>query len=193
MRKPTFDHEICVALVALWAFAAAPPAQAQPVPVAQTGVVTDAQGLQLSIVPGTLYNMSCNGGKGGVVGQLVPDGARCGFPGGEPAQSVGSLRSGASAIGGAWQQLAAANANRLRLLVQNPCLPTDMFGASGTVTEPLYLSFAASQPLQAPSVGPMPITLMPCMGIDTSEVAVSTLPMWVWTASSGHRFFATEY
>ena len=98
--------------------------------------------------------------------------------------------AGTVTTGAAWQQLAPANASRLRLLVQNYCSVTTQGIAT---TESLFISFSATTPAIVPTATAGATEITACGIYDTSTIVVGTLPVWVWGATTGHRFEALEW
>jgi hypothetical protein len=98
--------------------------------------------------------------------------------------------AGAITTGGTWQQVAPTHATRLRFLVQNYCSATTQ-GISAT--ESLFLVLSATTPTFVPTATPGAAEITACGIYDTSPIVVGTGPIWVWGATTGHRFDALEW
>jgi hypothetical protein len=99
--------------------------------------------------------------------------------------------SGAITQGGSWQEVTGSNPNRLRFLVMNFCTSTSE-GIS--TTESIFFDLAATQPQGAPTSSyPGAIELAACGSYDSSTAIVGTAPIWIWAATTGHRFLEKDW
>ena len=86
-------------------------------------------------------------------------------------------RSGTITAGGTSQTLAAVNATRQRIIVQNPC----------NATESLYINFTGAATTNGTS-----IELAACGSYDSGPGPVSTQSVTVIAATTGHAFMSKE-
>jgi hypothetical protein len=93
-------------------------------------------------------------------------------------------------VGGAWQQIAPANPLRQRFFLQNPCLAATQGIAT---TEEMFLAIRTTMPTTSPLAVTTGTELLPCGDYDTSYAVVSVSPIWIWAATTGHRFQALEW
>jgi hypothetical protein len=103
-----------------------------------------------------------------------------------PYQEAWTDRSGAIAVGATWQQIAVANPDRRRFVVQNPC---------STVSEGIAASeslFLNSGPT-APTSTAGSFELLPCGEYETGTDVVGTGAVWLYSATAGHLFTAKEW
>jgi hypothetical protein len=99
-------------------------------------------------------------------------------------------RAGSLAQGGSWQQLAPANLFRGRAFVQNYCTAT----SEGIPTsESIFVSTGPTLPTGSPTATAPGIELLPCGSYDSDDNVVSTDPIWVYAATTGHRYMAFEW
>jgi hypothetical protein len=118
-----------------------------------------------------------------LVTELLPVSAQA------PAFQTGNVnavtdRSGSIATGGTSQQAAPQNLSRKRLVVENPCTTTSQ--GIGT-TESLFFTFTSA----AQTVGAS-IELAACGVWDSGAGPVSTEPVNVIAATTGHKFVMKE-
>lgn len=106
-----------------------------------------------------------------------------------PERKNAIVEGGAIEVGGSWTQIAPENLLRYRISVQNYCsaatqgIPT---------TESLFVAVSPAVP-PSPLVTPGPFELVTCGGYDSSSAVVGTGPVWLWAATTGHRFAALEW
>jgi hypothetical protein len=107
---------------------------------------------------------------------------------------VRSLQStsyaGSITTGGGWQQVAPADVGRTRFFVQNYCSAQTQGIAN---TESIFLTLSYDQPSINPTTTPGAIEIVSCGSYDTSTLVVGPGPIWIWAATTGHRFDALEW
>lgn len=107
-----------------------------------------------------------------------------------PFRMNANNKSGSVAVGGAWTQVFPVNALRTRLFIENYCsAATQGIAAS----ESLFIAVSPVMPPASPMTAPGPVELLPCGSYDSSSAVVGTSPMWLWSATTGHRFVALEW
>jgi hypothetical protein len=99
---------------------------------------------------------------------------------GAPTNVTGTFtnRSGTVATGGTSQTLAASNASRKRLIIQNPC----------SATESLFINFTTAASTSAGNS----LELVPCGSYDTAGAPPTTEQVNVTAATTSHAFVAKE-
>jgi hypothetical protein len=102
-----------------------------------------------------------------------------------PLNGTFTNRSGTIATGGTSQALAAVNASRKRILIQNPCSATSQNIAAA---ENLVINFTSA----ASIAGGTSIELLPCGSYDSGGGPVSTEAITVNATTSGHQYVAKE-
>jgi hypothetical protein len=93
--------------------------------------------------------------------------------------------------GGVWQQIAPANPNRLRIVIEN-YLP-DAQGV--TTAESMFFLVSNTEPVGSPLTESVPFAFEIGTGgyYDASVSVVSTAAIWVWCATTGHRYVAVQF
>jgi hypothetical protein len=100
------------------------------------------------------------------------------------------LDAGTIAEGGAWQQAAPANPYRDRLFVQNYCTAT----SEGVPTsESVFIATGPTAPIGTPTETAPGVELLPCGSYDSDDNIISTDPLWIYAATTGHRYMAFEW
>lgn len=107
-----------------------------------------------------------------------------------PFREDATVRAGSITVGGAWQMIAAANPARQRLFIQNYCSSATQ-GISAS--ESVFLSVSPVMPPTSPLAAPTGIELVTCGSYDTSTAVVGTAMVWLWAATTGHRYEALEW
>lgn len=102
-----------------------------------------------------------------------------------PLQGSFTDRSGSISVGGTSQTLAALNANRKRIVIQNPCTATSQ--GIGTA-ENLFLNFTSA----ATTAGGNSLELQPCGSYDSGFGPVTTEAITVIAATTNHKYVAKE-
>lgn len=136
--------------------------------------------------PGTVG--SSTGASASVTGTVTAD---QGSPGAtawpvvsQPALGTFTNRSGTITAGGTSQTLAAVNATRKRIIIQNPCTTA----GQGVTAESLYINFTSAAAVD----GGTSIELAPCGSYDSGAGPVSTELIAVNAATTAHKFVAKE-
>lgn len=101
-----------------------------------------------------------------------------------PLTGTFTNRSGAMTAGGTSQTLAAVNASRRRLIIQNPCTAA----GQGVTAESLYINFTSAAAVD----GGTSVELAPCGSFDSNAGPVSTEAITVNAATTGHKWIAKE-
>lgn len=102
-----------------------------------------------------------------------------------PLQASFTDRSGSISVGGTSQTLAASNANRKRIVIQNPCTATSQGIATA---ENLFLNFTSA----ATTAGGNSIELQACGSYDSGLGPVTTEQINVIAATTNHKYVAKE-
>lgn len=145
----------------------------------------------LSVDPnGTLCTISGNAGAPTHVTIDGPDGPEGGVSVSiNPFRQDATNHSGAITVGGSWVQVFAANPLRQRIFAQNYC-SAQVQGIAAS--ESLFLAVSPVMP-DSPLTTPGPAELVTCGSYDSSSAVVGTSPVWLWAATTGHRFSALEW
>ena len=99
--------------------------------------------------------------------------------------AAGTNRGGTITAGGTSQTLAAANANRRRLLIENPCSATTQgIGAA----EPLFINFTSAASVS----NGQSIELAPCGSYDSASGPAPTELISVNATTTSHQYMARE-
>lgn len=107
-----------------------------------------------------------------------------------PFRMNATIRAGQVTVGGAWQQVAPINSLRQRFFLQNYCSAATQGIAT---SENLFVAFQPTMPADSPLDAPGPIELLTCGAYDSSYAIIGTSPVWIWGATTGHRFTALEW
>lgn len=114
----------------------------------------------------------------------LPTGAATSALQGVPATGIFTNRSGTIAAGGTSQTLAAINASRKRIVIQNPCTAA----GQGVTAESLYVNFTSAAAVD----GGTSIELGACGSYDSGTGPVSTEAITINAATTAHKFIAKE-
>lgn len=94
--------------------------------------------------------------------------------------------SGTITVGGAWQMVAPNNPLRFRFFIQNLCGAQTQGIAA---TESIFLNLGPTLPTTLDGA----IELVTCGSYDSSSAVLNTQPVWLYAASTGHKFVALEW
>jgi hypothetical protein len=101
----------------------------------------------------------------------------------QPLHVTSTNYSGSITTGGSWQQIAPANTF---FFIQNYCSAQTQ-GIS--TTESLFQVDSKLMPTYNPTTAPGAVEIITC-GTNSNFVFTDDMPIWVWAATTGHRFSA---
>lgn len=103
-----------------------------------------------------------------------------------PFRKDASNDSGSITVGGAWQQVIPSNPLRQRIFLQNRCTAASQGIAA---SESVFLNLGPTMPMSTDGA----IELTTCGVYDSSSFVLNTQPVWLFAASTGHKFVALEW